>query len=216
MKKFNGYLFDLDGTLVDTAPDIGAALNKVLTNQHLPQADNSLVRHWVGHGARTLITKSLDHFDQTAGELQIDDMLQEFRTYYSEHLAVFSQPYPTVVETLRQLKNSGCALAVVTNKLAEFSQPLLEQLELADYFSLLVAGDTLPVSKPAAEPALYACEHLKVPPEQTLFIGDSAADVGCARAAGCSIVCMRDGYNHGTPADELGADQVITLMSELL
>ena len=143
-------------------------------------------------------------------------MFESFLEFYRGHLSVLSAPYPSVVETLQSLKAEGARLAVVTNKLALFTEPLLEELDLSRHFDAIVSGDTAANPKPAADPARFACEALGVAPVDALFVGDSAADVGCARAAGCPVVVVRDGYNHGTPADELGADGVIESFSDLV
>ncbi len=214
MKAYDGYLFDLDGTLVDTAPDINAALNHALTRHGAEPVGEALTRHWVGHGARALVAEAIKK-QQLPGDLA-EPMFESFLEYYQGHLSVLSTPYPSVVETLRMLTERGARLAVVTNKLALFTEPLLAELDLTDYFDAVVCGDTTDNPKPAADPALHSCEALGVLPANALFVGDSAADVGCARAAGCPVVVVRDGYNHGIPAAELGADAVIESFSDLV
>lgn len=214
MNAYDGYLFDLDGTLVDTAPDINAALNHALTSHGAKTVDEALTRHWVGHGARALVGEAIR--EQRLSTRLAEPMFETFLAYYRAHLSTLSAPYPSVVETLRILRKKGARLAVVTNKLALFTEPLLAQLELADFFDAIVCGDTTDNPKPAADPALHTCAVLGIKPASALFVGDSAADVGCARAAGCPVVVVRDGYNHGTPADELGADAVIESFSDLV
>lgn len=210
---YAGYLFDLDGTLVDTAPDINAALNHALTQVELTPVGESLTRHWVGHGARVLVEQALAHH---GADHDVDVLHQAFLNHYAANNSRRSQPYPHVVETLQRLRGRNARLAVVTNKLARFSVPLLRDLELLEYFEAIVSGDTAATPKPAAEPALYACEQLGLEPAQALFVGDSTPDVLCARAAGCPVVCVRDGYNHGVPAEELGADGVIESFLDLV
>jgi len=214
LKTYDGYLFDLDGTLVDTAPDINAALNHALTQHGAVPVDEGLTRHWVGHGARALVGEAIkaQRLDNSLAE----PMYESFLEYYSGHLSVLSAPYPGVVETLQTLRDRGARLAVVTNKLALFTEPLLAELELAGSFDAIVCGDTAANPKPAADPAFFACEALNVTPAAALFVGDSTTDVDCARAAGCPVVVVRDGYNHGTPAAELGADAVIESFSDLV
>ena len=214
MKRYDGYLFDLDGTLVDTAPDINAALNHALISHAAEPVSEALTRHWVGHGARALVAEAIR--DQSLSEDLAEPLFDAFLEYYQGHLSVLSAPYPDVVATLQVLKEAGAGLAVVTNKLTLFTEPLLAELELAAFFDAIVCGDTTDNPKPAADMALHSCRALKVEPESALFVGDSAADVGCARAAGCPVVVVRDGYNHGTPADELGADAVIESFSDLV
>ncbi len=218
-RRYSAYLFDLDGTLIDSAPDINRALNHALAAAHLPAVDEALTRHWVGHGSRVLLEQALEHHGRS--EL-IDDadgmtrLLDVFIGHYEAHIADRSTPYRGVVEALDALACRGAALAVVTNKLTRLSHRVLEALDLAHYFGAIVCGDTLSVSKPDAEPALHACRILNCAPADALFVGDSETDVKTARNAGCAVVCVRDGYNHGTPADALGADGVIDSFTELL
>jgi phosphoglycolate phosphatase len=214
LKRYAGYLFDLDGTLVDTAPDINAALNHALTSHAAEPVNEALTRHWVGHGARALVAEAIR--EQGLDEALAEPLFDSFLEYYSGHLSVLSVPYPSVVDTLQTLKESGAGLAVVTNKLTLFTEPLLAELEIAEFFDAVVCGDTTDNPKPAPDMALASCAALRVEPRNTLFVGDSAADVGCARAAGCPVVVVRDGYNHGIPADELGADAVIESFSDLV
>ncbi len=214
MKPYSGYLFDLDGTLVDTAPDINAALNHALTLHGGRPVNEALTRHWVGHGARALITEAIA--DQTLEDALLDTLLTDFLDYYIANISVLSTPYAGVLAAMDALRDRGARLAVVTNKLARLTEPLLDELSLTDYFDTIVCGDTADAPKPDAAPALFACGKMGVPPADALFVGDSAADVGCARAAGCPVVVVRDGYNHGIPAGELGADAVIESFLDLV
>lgn len=224
MNPYPGYFFDLDGTLVDTAPDIGAALNHTLQKHGYPEVDEALTRHWIGHGARVLIEHALQAearrrgapADREIPRADIEPLLAVFLDYYRAHLSERGAPYPGVVETLRTLQARGARLAVVTNKLAALSVPLLTELRLDGYFQTIIGGDTAARPKPAADPALLACARLDLKPPQALFVGDSATDVGCARAAGCPVVVVRDGYSHGSPAAELGADAVIESFLDLV
>lgn len=214
MKPYPGYLFDLDGTLIDTAPDINAALNHALDHHGLPGFTESLTRHWIGHGARALIEQALA--TRELDDDPTDAILEAFLDHYRAHIADRSRPYPGVVRALEALRSRGARLAVVTNKLSHLSEPLLAALGLDGYFDIIVCGDTAAAPKPAPDPAFFACSALALPPADALFVGDSDADVACARAAGCPIVVVRDGYNHGVPADELGADAVIESFSDLV
>ncbi len=207
MRAYAGYLFDLDGTLVDTAADLNGALNHVFGQAGLAPVDEAHTRHWVGHGAKVLIEEALAAQGQP--RQRAEAMLEVFLDYYHRHVADLSRPYPHVVEALDALRARGARLAVVTNKRERLTRPLLAALDLADRFDCVVGGDTAARPKPAPDPALLACEQLGLTPRDVLFVGDSTTDVDCARAAGCDVVCVPDGYNHGTPAHELGADAVI-------
>jgi phosphoglycolate phosphatase len=212
--RCDAVLFDLDGTLVDTAPDINAALNFALGAHGYAPVDEALTRHWIGHGARVLVEQAFDYQHQPHDRSKI--VLDAFLEHYAAHLADLSRPYPTVVDALVTLSERGARLAVVTNKMTKFSVAILDALAMAQHFDAVVCGDTTAAPKPAADPALHACQALGIPAADALFVGDSQTDVLCARAAGCPVVCVRDGYNHGVPADQLGADAVIESFSDLV
>ena len=217
MTPFPAYLFDLDGTLVDTAPDLLVALNRTLEHASLPTTDIELTRLWVGRGAKVMIEQAIAHMGQEAiPEGQLEDLFQYFLGCYRERIAEDSEPYPDVVDTLDALRERTPRLGVVTNKRQDLSMKLLRELDLYKYFNIVVGGDTLQVSKPEPQPILYACNELVALPSETLFVGDSQTDVDAARAAGCPVVCMKDGYNHNTPAEQLGADDVLVSFRELL
>jgi phosphoglycolate phosphatase len=218
-RTYPAYLFDLDGTLVDSAPDINGALNAALAAAGYPGVDEQLTRNWVGAGSRALLERALRHNRadvHVADEFLMARLLTTFIDHYSAHIADNSCPYDGVEDTLRALTQRGARLAVVTNKLENLSQLLLEALGLRGYFDALVGGDTLPHRKPNPAPALHACRILTCSPNDALFVGDSITDVETARAAGCPVVCVRAGYNHGTKAEQLGADAVIDSLIELL
>ena len=211
---YQAVLFDLDGTLVDTAPDLMRALNHVLDGSGLPPVDEAMTRHWVGHGVRAMLAAALEHHGTSLPVPRIDALFDACLAHYSEHVADYSEPYPTVVETLTTL-SGRVPLAVVTNKPAELTASLLAALDLARFFGSVVGRGTTKKHKPDAEPALHACRELGVRPSEVLFVGDSATDVACARAAGCPVVLYRHGYNHGRNPDTLGADAVIDSLAAL-
>ena len=219
-RPYAAYLFDLDGTLVDTAPDIGVALNHALATARLDPVSIELTRHWVGHGARVLIEQAIEHHEKIhgaqPGRLDVEPMLDVFLRYYADHLTDTSRFYPTVAATLAVLKGRGAKLAVVTNKMAALSEPLVRQLGAWDTFDLVVCGDTTAHPKPHPEPVLHTLDVIGVAANDALFVGDSDTDVKAARAAGMTVVCMRDGYNHGVDVTTLGADAVIDEMAEIL
>lgn len=214
MNRYAAYLFDLDGTLVDTAPDLNDALNRTLAAAGYPAVDESLTRHWIGFGARALVGQALERHGGAAE--RTDELVEVFIRHYEGKIADQSRPYPDVVSTLRLLRDGGARLAVVTNKRAQLTEPLLDALDLRRYFDAVVSGDTANEPKPSAAPALFACTELSVATAEALFVGDSDTDVHCARAAGCPVVVVRDGYNHGIPAAELGADAVIDSFLDLV
>ena len=212
-RRYSAYLFDLDGTLVDTAPDIDAALNFSLKRAGLNTVTEDLTRHWVGHGSKTLIKEALDH---QGAQREIEPLLKDFISYYENNIANHSKPYPQVESTLATLKDGGAKLAVVTNKLTSLTTLLIRELNLERYFSSVVCGDSTKFPKPSPEPVLLAMRNLDSNAAESLFVGDSETDVSAARNANMSVVCMRDGYNHGIDVSSLDCDGVIASMSELL
>ena len=216
MDTYDAYLFDLDGTLVDTAPDLMAGLNACLAEHGYNEVDEELTRRWVGHGAAKMIEQALVHqgSEEPPEHLAIS-MFDRFLEYYAAHIADKSTPYPGVRETLASLGQQA-RMAVVTNKISRLTVPLLDALDLARCFEVVVCSDTVGVFKPAADPALRACESLGAEPSRTLFVGDSITDVQCARAAGCGVVCVRYGYTGGIAPEDLGADRLIDSLANLV
>lgn len=210
-----GYLFDLDGTLVDTAPDLMRALNHALATADLPSVDEALTRHWVGHGVRAMLQAAFAHHAQDLAPERVDALEASCVGYYGAHVADYSRPYPHVIETLAVLAERA-PLAVVTNKPTALSESLLEALDMTRFFGVIVGRGTTANPKPDAAPALYACESLGVDPASALFVGDSETDVACARAAGCAVAIYRHGYNHGIAPEALGADRVIDSFADLV
>ena len=212
---YRAHLFDLDGTLVDTAPDLTKALNHALAQAALDPVDEALVRHWVGHGVRAMLGAALECRRAVLPEERLDDLQAACLDYYGAHIADCSRPYPTVVDTLGVLAERG-PLAVVTNKATHLSRRLLAALDLDRFFAAVFGRGSTAQPKPDPMPALAACESLGVAPPQTLFVGDSETDVLCARAAGCDVVLYRHGYNSGRAPESLGADRVIESLADLV
>lgn len=213
-RRYRAYLFDLDGTLVDTAPDIHQALNHALARHGYPGIDESLTRHFIGHGGRALVNAALAH--HALPDTHADSMLAAFLDHYGQHIADHSTPYPTVVSTLDALTAQGALLAVVTNKNGHLTKGVLGTLNLASHFRSIIAGDSAARPKPAADPVHMALSELGVEPSDALFVGDSTTDVEAARAAGTAVVCVEYGYSQGIPAASLGADGTIRQFTELL
>lgn len=214
-------LFDLDGTLVDSAPDLAAAVDRTLEQLGRKPAGLERVRQWVGHGSPILIRRALAgkadwEAASPADDALFDDALALFFTHYRQLNGQYARVYPGAEACLEALAEHGCCLAVVTNKPEQFTGPLLRQLGLAKYFQLVVGGDTLDTKKPDPAPLLHAMETLNGTPDRTVMIGDSAADVSAARTAGLPCVAVTYGYNFGKPAQALGADSVVDSLSELL
>jgi phosphoglycolate phosphatase len=201
-------LFDLDGTLVDTAPDLAGTMNDLMAKLGYPPIPIATVRILVGRGARVLIEHGLAFHGHTASEHEIDQMFEAFIDIYATRIAQDSRPYPAVESVLDLLIAKGAKLAVVTNKPEGLAKLLLDALGLSPRFGTVIGYETAAQPKPHADPILLACERLGVPVKRALMVGDSATDVGAARAAGVPVILMRDGYTD-TPPEQLGGDAVL-------
>lgn len=211
-------LFDLDGTLVDSVPDIAVAVDRMLYDLGRAPAGESRVRGWVGNGGRMLVRRALA-FD-VAGVPDDDALLPRameiFFRHYDDSNGEASRLYPGVAEALDGLAARGLAMAVITNKPHRYVAPLFEALGILQHFPVLIGGDTLPVKKPDPAPLWHACELLGVRPAQSLMVGDSTNDIEAARAAGCPVVAVDYGYNYGRPVAEDNPDRVLSDLRDLL
>ena len=209
-------LIDVDGTLVDSVPDLAYCVDEMMQAIGRPSYGEERVRDWVGNGVERLVRRAL--IGQLDGEPTDEDFQRAYPIFldlYAENTSKRSLLYPGIKEGLDWLKTKGYTLGCVTNKAAQFTLPLLRDLGVSDYFGLVVAGDTLSKKKPDPLPLLHAAEHFGVSPADSLMIGDSVSDVKAARAAGFSIVCMSYGYNHGQDIREANPDAVIDSMVQI-
>ncbi len=203
-------MFDLDGTLMDSVPDLAAAVDKMLMLLGRPPAGVARVRDWVGNGSRVLVRRALAGSYEHAGvdEDETDVALALFMQAYAGSHAL-TTVYPGVRECLDWLAAHEVALAVITNKPAQFVAPLLEEKGLGGYFGWLVGGDTLPQQKPDPAALFWVMDKVCATPAESLFIGDSRNDVRAAQAAGVPCVGLSYGYNHGRPIEEERPDLVL-------
>ena len=208
-------IIDLDGTMVDTALDFHAAINRMRSDLSLAAIDVDIVRHFVGKGFAHLVrgtlgvgltTAEAERFSGEAGEL--------FRQHYAAVNGKWSKLYPGVLEGLRVMRDKGLQLACVTNKQAVFALPLLEIMGVHTLFDAIYAGDSLPRMKPDPLPMLTVFEHFKLQPHEVVAIGDSSNDSQAARAAGCWVLSVPYGYNHGQPVQELDSDGIVETLLE--
>ncbi|WP_027909746.1 phosphoglycolate phosphatase [Pseudomonas sp. URMO17WK12:I4] len=210
-------MFDLDGTLVDSVPDLATAVDRMLVELGREPAGVERVRQWVGNGARVLVRRALagglDH--SAVGEAESEEALARFLDIYADCHELITL-YPGVHELLEALSTAAVELAVVTNKPERFVAPLLEQVGLGGYFRWIIGGDTLPQQKPDPAALLQVMRLAAVTPAQSLFVGDSRSDVLAARAAGVPCVAVSYGYNHGRPIAEEEPQLVVDSMAELL
>ncbi|MBF0340989.1 MAG: phosphoglycolate phosphatase [Magnetococcales bacterium] len=210
-------LFDLDGTLVDSAQDLWRTLNHLLAAKGLERVPLERVRHLVGHGARALLARGV-HGEKAvppSHDPEFETDVQQFLAYYQDHLTDHTRPFPGVPETLRALAGQGFSMAVVTNKIESFSRTILEQLGLAELFPVVVGGDTLPWRKPDPQPLLHALEQLGVPPGEGVMIGDSETDFQAARNARLPVILCSWGYNRGEDVGALHPDHVVDRFGQL-
>jgi phosphoglycolate phosphatase len=209
-------LIDLDGTLVDSVPDLSYCVDELMARLGRPPHGEAAVRDWVGNGVERLVRRALiGQLDGEPSDADFERAYPIFLELYSENTSKRSVLYPGVREGLDYLLTNGYPLGCVTNKAAQFTLPLLKDLGILDAFGLVVSGDTLPEKKPHPAPLLHAASHFGVGPSKALMIGDSVSDVKAARAAGFQIVCMTYGYNHGQDIRLAEPDAVIDSMADL-
>lgn len=216
LENARALLFDLDGTLIDSAPDLAQAVDAMLAELGRPLAGEEQVRDWVGNGAARLVKRALTReWDGEPQKALFERALRLFFHYYGDNLVDRTRLYPGVREGLDELLSCGMKLGIVTNKPARFTLPILARLGIYDEFDVVVAGDTLDQKKPHPLPLLYAARDLGLPPSEVVMVGDSMNDVTAAREAGMAIVCVPYGYNHGSDIFDAQPDAVIDSMVEL-
>jgi phosphoglycolate phosphatase len=213
-------LFDLDGTLIETAPEIADAVNDTLSRFRLPSVSQQQVNDWIGHGTRELLIQALAFTGNTPAEtVRHADSFRlieaEFAVYYARRCGTRSRLYPHVRETLLTLRGAGVKLAVVTNKEGRYTETVLRAHDLLPLFDRVISGDTLPVKKPDPAGVHDCMQRFGVARERVLFVGDSSIDVATARNAGVTVWALPYGYNMGQPIEASGADRVISDFSAL-
>lgn len=209
-------LIDVDGTLVDSVPDLAYCVDEMMRQLGRAPHGEDRVRDWVGNGVERLVRRAL--VGQLEGEPSEEEFARGYPLFlelYRENTSQRSHLYPGVREGLDYLKTRGYRLGCVTNKAAQFTVPLLKAMGIYDEFGVIVSGDTLPVKKPDPGPLLHAAAHFGIEPTESLMLGDSKSDVTAARAAGFQVVCMSYGYNHGEDIRDYAPDAVIDSMAEL-
>ena len=203
-------LLDLDGTLLDTAPEIAAAAADMLSELGLDPVDPLRVRDFIGKGIPHLVRRTLEaSLGRAPDERRVGSAMEGFFFHYAKRNGRMSKPYPGVLEGIAELRAKGFALACVTNKTAQFTIPLLEATGLAGFFPVVVSGDTMPKKKPAPDPLLEACRRLGVPAPEALMVGDSRNDALAARAAGCPVLLVPYGYTEGEDVQGIDCDGIV-------
>ncbi len=207
-------MFDLDGTLIDSVPDLAAATDRMLAELGRPPAGEARVRDWVGNGVVMLVRRALagrlsGPAVEAISEADMAQPLADFLRFYGEQCSDLTRVYDGVRECLASCREAGLEMALVTNKSAQFIAPILSGLGIEQGFGLLLGGDQLTHKKPHPEALDYCLQHFGVAPQQALMVGDSKNDVGAAKAAGVPVVAVPYGYNHGEPIADANPDLVV-------
>lgn len=205
-------LFDLDGTLVDSAADIAEAVNRMLDELGHAREDEALVRSWIGLGAHSLVESALRHAGSKA---RADEVMARFMVHYEDCLLLNARLYPGTAEMLDALAAAGVAMSMATNKPERMARVLSEAMGIGHHFAHLVGGDTLAERKPSAMPLLHLAALHGVAAKDTLMVGDSEADAGAARAAGMDLVLVRHGYPRDFDLERAGAVAVMDSLEGL-
>jgi phosphoglycolate phosphatase len=204
---FDAAIIDLDGTMVDTLGDFVAVLGHTLNDLQLPPVDRAFVERTIGKGSEHLIRATLHHVGGAPS--LYDRAWQLYQAHYRQTNGRHADVYPGVVEGLQRLRSVGRRLACLTNKPTAFAVDLLQAKSLAPFFDVVFGGDAFERKKPDPLPLIRTCAALGCPPERTLMIGDSSNDAHAARAAGCPVLLVTYGYNHGEPVQAVDADGTI-------
>ena len=214
-------MYDLDGTLVDSVPDLAIAIDDMLTDLDLPKAGEEKTRLWVGNGVPSMVKRALANDikgDQPGAvdETLFQTALARFSLHYEREVGLHSQLYQGVETFLQAMSDKGVKQAVVTNKTACFTEKLLEMMHINQHFELRLGGDSLTEKKPHPMPLQHTMNHFGVSKQASLMVGDSINDIKAARAAGITVIGLPYGYNHGEPIESANPDLVVSSLADLL
>jgi len=210
-------MIDLDGTLLDTIPDLAVATNLMLEALGDAVLPLDTVRNFVGKGIPRLVERALARdIDGKASAEAMARALPVFERFYTEVNGRYTTMYPGVREGLERMRDAGFRLACVTNKAGAFTLPLLERMDLAQFFEQTVSGDSLPRKKPDPMQLLHVCKEFAIAPARMLMVGDSLNDVQAARAAGCPVFCVPYGYNEGHDVHHLEVDAIVGALTDCI
>ncbi|MFT4608173.1 MAG: phosphoglycolate phosphatase [Urechidicola sp.] len=209
-------LIDLDGTLVDSVPDLANGIDQMMLQLAMPVRGIDAVTEWIGNGAGRLVKRALvNSMEGEPNEALFQKALPLFEVAYAANNGKHSYLYEGVEVGLNYLQQRGYQLGCVTNKPIAFTRPLLAAMGIADFFDVTIGGDQVERIKPDPQPLLLAAKKLRVDPKQAVMLGDSVSDVMAARAAGMPIICVSYGYNHGQDIRSHHPDAVINSLAEL-
>ena len=214
MKLLNKKLliFDLDGTLIDSVPDLAKAVNFTLNSLNIDTFSEDTIREWVGNGAQTLVKRALSGdtiISNNINEDLFNKALNIFLDYYSNHLCDSTTLYKNVKDTLTTLKQNGYILTIVTNKPFDFIKPILEALNIEELFEYYIGADSLDIKKPSPKPLLHVCKKLNIDYSNTVIIGDSKNDILAAKSANIESIAVSYGYNYNEHISTYNPDIVV-------
>jgi len=212
---FDAVMVDLDGTMVDTLGDFAEALNRMLVDLALPAVPANAIEAMVGKGSEHLIRSVLAYVGVADVDARYEQAWERYQHHYLDINGQYAKVYDGVQAGLAQLQAAGLRMACLTNKPLSFALPLLKAKGLDGFFSQVFGGDSFPKKKPDPMPLLKTCEALGTDPARALMLGDSSNDAQAARAAGCSVVLVSYGYNHGQPIRNVDADGFVDQLTEL-
>jgi phosphoglycolate phosphatase len=210
MNPIRSVTIDLDGTLLDTVPDLAAAANAMLRELGRPEYPIDTIAAFIGRGIPKLVARCLPDLDDAA----VEQAQAVFRRHYAVENGRRSRLFPGVLEGLQTFRAAGLPMAVITNKAAAFTEPLLVATQLDSWFEFAVSGDSLPHKKPHPAQLLHACERMGTAPAENLHIGDSHHDAAAARAAGCPVFIVPYGYNEGEDVQGIDCDAIVASLNE--
>jgi len=211
-------IFDLDGTLINSALDLALAVNHMLTELNCDTFDEEIIHGWVGNGAQTLVWRALSanrEINKSIDTHTLNHALKIFLDFYETNLCIATTPYPHVVTTLKTLKDRGYKLAIVTNKPFKFVEPILDKLGLDGLFEMILGGDSLEKKKPDPMPLLHVCDTLNISTDDTVMIGDSKNDILAANACSMDSIGVTYGYNYGEDIGVYNPNIIIDNFKEL-
>ncbi len=218
MKRRVVIIFDLDGTLIDSVPDLATSLNNTLKHFNKPTYHRNIIRNWVGNGAKVLVKRGLYGIKDTDDLPQpdnFDEIMEYFLNSYQSNLCKETILYPNVITTLQKLHKRGYILALATNKPARFLPKIIDYFGLNELFSVIVGGDDLPHKKPHPMPLLHICNSLGVDTANAIMVGDSKNDILSAKSANITSIAVTYGYNYDIPISQFDPDSIVDDFKEI-
>ncbi|HFC30691.1 MAG TPA: phosphoglycolate phosphatase [Oceanospirillales bacterium] len=218
LSNCSAVFFDLDGTLIDSAKDLHFAVNQMLKDLAMAPTNLENIKNWIGNGTLKLVERALTHTNDNTNpdEITLQKAFNLFSNYYRDCVGEYSTLFPGVKELLVELLKNNTKIACITNKPLEFTEFLLQQNMISQFFSVICAGDNVKHKKPNPWPLIHAAESVNVEIKECIMIGDSQHDIAAAKSAGCQVIAVSYGYNHGQDIRQFNPDFVIDSLTELL